>query len=112
MADTISRVEAISVSLDYTEMARDQAASSEVQALRNTESSFIMRDEDFGGFSLLCDVSTGGRRPIVPLKWRKAVSSKIHKLSHAGPWPAAKALAKRLSGKISRKTFMNGAKSV
>ena len=34
--------------------------------------------------SLLCDVSTGVRRPIVPETWRKLVFDIVHSLSHPG----------------------------
>ena len=43
----------------------------------------------------MCDVSTGARRPLVPLQWRKKVFDMVHTLSHAGPRPTAKAIAQR-----------------
>ena len=59
------------------------------------ETALVLRDEDFEGVSVLCDVSTGNRRPLVPLNWRKQIFHHVHGLSHAGPRPTAKAIARR-----------------
>ena len=36
------------------------------------------------GTNLLCDVSTGVPRPLVPTLWRAAVFSEVHALAHSG----------------------------
>ena len=81
--------------LNYAEPARDQALAPELQALLHTDSSLVLRDEKFGEISVLCDVATGTRRPLVPKNWRKRVFDMVHGLSHAGPRPTIKAVAGR-----------------
>ena len=95
VADTLSRVEAVAVTLNYAELAADQSASAELQDLRRTETALVLRDEDFGGISVLCDVATGTRRPLVPPAWRRKVFELVHNLSHAGPRPTIKAVSDR-----------------
>ena len=80
---------------------------SEVQALRTADTDLVLRDEDFGGFMVLCDVATGARRPLVPLSWRKKVFDTVHELSHTGPRPMAKAIAKRFVLKNFKKDVHN-----
>ena len=84
VADTLSKVEAISLALDYAKLAEDQDNFAELQALRAAETSLILREEEYGGFTVLCDVSTGTRQPLVPFAWRKRVFDLVHGLSHAG----------------------------
>ena len=95
VADTLSRVDAIALALDYAKLAADQAKSSKIQALRAAETDLILQDELIGEVSVLCDVSTGKRRPLIPFAWRKTVFDLIHGLSHAGLRPTARAVAQR-----------------
>ena len=44
VADTLSRVEAIAVALDYAKLAEDQASSNDIQALRSAETDLILQD--------------------------------------------------------------------
>ena len=83
-------IEAMHEAIDYQELAGDQAGSSEIQAFRKVDTAMVLRDEDFSGVSVLCNVSTGTRRPLVPLIWPKKKFHHIHDLSHAGPRPTAK----------------------
>ena len=96
MTNALSRIEAVEAihnSLDYHQLAQDQASSGEIQAFHTLETALVLQDEDFDGVSVLCDVSTGTRWPLVPLGWRKNIFERIHGLSHAGPRPTAKAIA-------------------
>ena len=95
VADTLSRVESIALALDYARLAEDQATSAELQALRASETNLILQDENFGDVKVLCDVSTGKRRPLIPFAWRKTVFDLVHNLSHAGHRPTARAIAQR-----------------
>ena len=103
VADSLSRVEAISKALDYAKLAEDQAAAPEIQALRAAETDLVLQDEEFDGVTVLCDVSTGARRPLVPLKWRRVVFDLIHQLSHAGPKPTTRAISQRFVWKNMKK---------
>ena len=42
VADTLSRVEAVSGALNYTELARDQALSAKLQGLRTAETALVL----------------------------------------------------------------------
>ena len=91
VADTLSRVEAISVALDYAKLAQDQALAPDIQELRHADTALVLQDEKFG--EDVCDVATGSRRPLIPPNWRKRVFEMVHNLSHAGPRPTIKAIA-------------------
>ena len=70
VADTLSRatIDDVQLGIDYSAMAAAQQQDAEVQAYRTSTSSFQLEDIPFGtqGVTLLCDVSTGHARPIVP----------------------------------------------
>ena len=70
--------------IDYSEMAVAQRHDSEVQEYRAAASSLKLKDIVIGpnGNTLLCDLSTGQARPIVPTSWRRQVFDLIHNLSH------------------------------
>jgi len=88
VADALSRsaVNAVmtEIDIDYTAMADSQASDPEITAYRTAISNLILEDIPFGPRSrtLLCDVSTGNARPIVPSTWRRRVFDAIHNLSH------------------------------
>ncbi|KAI7789522.1 hypothetical protein IRJ41_008603 [Triplophysa rosa] len=75
VADCLSRVVAGSVHLGlyYATMAVDQNADAEVQAYRTAPTALLMEDVvfDTANATLLCDVSTGQPRPMVPADWRR-----------------------------------------
>ena len=97
VADCLSRVVvgAVHLGLDYTRMAADQAADPGVQALRGDDVGLRLEDVVFGdvGVTLLCDVSTGQPRPVVPASWRRAVFGAVHDLSHPGRKPSVRMVA-------------------
>ena len=86
VADTLSRatIADVQLGIDYSAMAVAQQQDAEVQAYRTATSSLQLRDIPFGtqGITLLCDMSTGHARPIVPAGWRRQVFDLIHGLSH------------------------------
>ena len=49
VAETLSRVQAVSISLDYAKLAEDQSASPEVQAWRSSDSALVLQDVNFNG---------------------------------------------------------------
>ena len=79
-------VNAIKPGLDYRTMATDQQNDPDIQNYRTAITNLRVEDVPFenGAFTLLCDVSTGVARPIVPEKWRKQVFDTVHSLSHPG----------------------------
>ena len=91
-------VNAIKPGLDYRTMATDQQNDPDSQNYRTAISNLRLEDVPFenGAFTLLCDVSTGVARPIVPETWRKQVFDTVHSLSH----PGARTTKKLVSSKF------------
>ena len=65
MFDTVN---AVRPGLDYQAMSLAQQSDPDVQAYRTAITSLHLEDVPFsnGSFTLLCDVSTGTPRPVVP----------------------------------------------
>lgn len=88
VADCLSRcsVDAISVGIDFKEMARLQTLSDDVKSYQTAITGLnvmkVLIHEN--GPELLCDVSTGYPRPIVPPECRRQVFTTLHELSHPG----------------------------
>lgn len=88
VADALSRtlINAITTELDidYKAMAAAQTEDPEISAYRTAITSLVLEDVPFGptGTTLLCDVSTGQARPVVPSSWRRRVFEAVHNLSH------------------------------
>ena len=77
---------AIHKGIDYEALAQAQTESADVQLYRTSCTGLRLKDVPFdnGSFSVLCDISTGRARPIVPEAWREAVFHAVHGLSHPG----------------------------
>ncbi|XP_075328775.1 tripartite motif-containing protein 16-like [Odontesthes bonariensis] len=88
VADCLSRAVAgaVHLGLDYGSMATEQATDPDVQACRSSATGLQLQDVAFddAGTTLLCDISMGSPRPVVPAKWRRPVFDAIHSLSHPG----------------------------
>ncbi|KAF0027099.1 hypothetical protein F2P81_019840 [Scophthalmus maximus] len=86
VADCLSRAlaGAVHLGLDYNHIAADQTTDPDVQLLRTSTTGPQIEDVFFGdaGTTLLCDVSAGSPRPIIPTGWRRQVFDGIHGLSH------------------------------
>ena len=86
VADALSRSSICSVrdGINFQEMAEDQALDDEVTASRTAITGLQLREITLssGNTPLLCDVSTGAERPLVPVSWRRRVFDAIHGLSH------------------------------
>ncbi len=86
VADALSRVNAVTaqLGLDYSAMALAQQEDEELVAYRTAISGLVLEDVEFGttGQKLLCDVSSGQPRPVVPASWRRKVFEAVHNLSH------------------------------
>lgn len=98
VADTLSRADLSAVSLptiDYRRLAADQACSKEIAAYKTSITSLRFADVPFGDFTVLCDVSTGRNRPVVPSEWTRRIFETIHGLSHPGYKPTQRAVSSR-----------------
>ena len=88
VADCLSRAttaNAVSLGIDYTDMARAQSASLDVQAYETAVTSLEIINTKVSdqGPELLCDISTGFPRPIVPPDFRRSVFNTVHSLAHS-----------------------------
>ena len=64
----------------------------------------------YEGQTLVCDVSTGRKRPIVPLSMRRTVFEVFHGLAHAGPRPTQRAILRRFVWKNLKKDVVEWCK--
>ena len=104
MADALSRttinaMHSLGPGVDYTAMAIAQQEDKEEMArYRKDDSGLALQDIQFGptNTTLLCDISTGQPRPIVPANFRKQVFDVIHGLSH----PSIRATQKLITDKF------------
>jgi transposase InsO family protein len=70
-------------SLDYAAMAAVQGSCPEVQKVAASPALQVWQLQIHGA-DVLCDVSTGVARPLVPAAFRAAVFAAIHRLAHPG----------------------------
>ena len=100
VADALSRVEIDNVQLgvNYEDLAEQQQLDPETSNYRTSITSLQWKDVPLGpnGTTLLCDVSTGRPRPLVPASRRQAIFQIIHGLSH----PSGRATAKLMTQKF------------
>ncbi|CAI5689985.1 unnamed protein product [Oreochromis niloticus] len=108
VADCLSHVlvSPVYVGVDYAAMAAEQRADLDVLALQSTKMGLALEDTPVwdGGPHLLCDVSTGRPRPVVPLSWRCRVFDSVHALSHPGVRASVKLVSARFVWPGLRKT--------
>ena len=67
-------------------MAKAQEHDPEIQALKDSSTGLVFEEVSIPNSNkvLLCDVSTGITRPVVPNSWQRKVFDIIHGLSHPG----------------------------
>lgn len=88
-ADALSRpqIGAVQLGLSFADLARAQQSDPEMAAYRTSITGLTWSDEPVQGhpgLTLLCDVSRGRPRPLVPESWRRKVFDAVHNLSHPG----------------------------
>ncbi len=97
VADALSRapnptlstvsISALHEGVDFKAMAQDKQADPKTHAYRTAITGLQFQDipvDNSSGLTLLCNVSTGKQRPVVPGSWRRRVFNAIHSLSHQG----------------------------
>ena len=88
VADCLSRssINKVSLGIDFVAMARAQIDSEEIQSYRTAITGLKLADMPVSNLGpvLLCDISTGTPRPIVPQEFRRQVFDLIHGLAHPG----------------------------
>lgn len=86
VADTFSRIDAISLEQEYEVLVKAQESDAELAELITKGSSLNLSKIPIPGtdISLTCDTSTGRPRPFVTQNLRRRVFEKLHSLSHPG----------------------------
>lgn len=92
-----------SQTIDYTKLAEAQAVDNDVLKLKEDPQSFQLQNISMDNVQVLCDVSTGRPRTIVPTSFRRQVFNTIHNLCHSGPKPTARAISSRFVWKGMKK---------
>ncbi|XP_078264112.1 uncharacterized protein LOC144598103 [Rhinoraja longicauda] len=89
VADALSRpainaVLEVAPGIDYSALAEAQLTDGEMPAYRTAISGLRLEDVPLGpgATTILCDVSAGQPRPIVPAAWRRRVFDVVHGLAH------------------------------
>ena len=103
VADCLSRNASTStlnnvvLGIDYTAMAIAQTQDADVQAYKTATTGLTVRPIQIheSGPVLLCDVSLGHPRPIVPRTFQRQVFETIHNLAHPGRKATVKLVAKK-----------------
>nr|XP_054761143.1 uncharacterized protein LOC129267455 [Lytechinus pictus] len=87
----IDRVDSSSI-IDFAAIAKDQEDETEVK-----DSSLQLKSIALPGSTttILCDISTGTARPLVPVKHRRAIFDSLHGLSHPGIRATQKLITER-----------------
>ena len=114
VADALSRATftVVQESLDYDAMTAFQKDDPEIRAYHTAISGLLLEDISFGaqGAILLCDVSTGHPRPIVPAGWRYKVFDHIHGLSHLSMHAQESSWRQSSSGMVYISRWVSGLK--
>ena len=96
VADALSRINAVTgPTIDFRQLATDQATSPEIAAYRTAISNLSLQDVLYENISLLCDVSLGKPRPVFPREWTYRVFQIIHGMAHSGIKPTQRAISER-----------------
>ncbi|XP_061568530.1 LOW QUALITY PROTEIN: uncharacterized protein K02A2.6-like [Cololabis saira] len=76
----------VNLGVDFSAMAADQADDQDIATLKSAGTGLRLENlaVEVGGPALLCDISTGRPRPVVPVSWRRRVFDSVHSLSHPG----------------------------
>ena len=98
-ADALSRapVDAVSTCISFEDIAHAQQESPDIHAARTSITNLKLRDLRLSdsGPSVLCDVSQGHPRPLIPPTLRRQIFDSIHGLSHPGKRATRRLISQR-----------------
>jgi hypothetical protein len=80
---SVTAVATSPVKLDYARMAANQRTCQETLK-EATSTSLQLSHVEIQGQQVICDISTGQPRPLIPMPDRKDVFKAVHKLAYAG----------------------------
>lgn len=97
VADTLSRVDALSDTLDYTALAMSQQGDDELKKYAQENTGLRLKQVELPGTNVLvfCDTSTSIARPFVTKPFRRTVFNTIHRLAHPGVKATVKLVKQR-----------------
>jgi len=97
VADTMSRIEVVSLPLDYQALAASQDTDDELKHFTDNNSSLHLEKVLVPGSSayIYCDTSTGRPRPFLPQRFRRHAFDQLHNLSHPGARATAHLVSER-----------------
>lgn len=98
VADTMSRIEGISKTINFEKLAESQKKDEELENIVTTRNSSLQMKLcpiPNSNYQLYCDVSTERIRPYVTPSFRKAVFDSLHGLAHPGPKPTVRLITER-----------------
>ena len=83
-ADALSRItfNNIQQGIDYDALSREQQTDHETDAYKTAVSNLIWEYVPINNTQVLCDVSTGRPRPLVPTTYRRKIFDVVHGLAH------------------------------
>ncbi|GFR66902.1 Pol polyprotein [Elysia marginata] len=101
VADALSRINSVGKDdqhkecINFEKLARAQETSDEMASYHTATTGLVLKDIDIGPSTLLCDISMGKSRPVLPTSWTRSIFNKIHGLSHSGVKPTQKTISQR-----------------
>lgn len=97
VADTLSRIEELELSIDFSKLALSQESDPELKELLEHGTSLHLEKVKIPGTrkELYCDVSTLVSRPYITKPMRKQVFDSLHALSHPGANATIKLVSER-----------------
>ena len=106
VADCLSRAALINVILgiDYGAMAAEQAEDAEVKAFQTAITGLQIMPYQIHNSTLLCDVSTGFPRPLVPRCFHRQVFETIDNLAHTSRKSTVKLMSQKFVWHGQKKT--------
>uniref|UniRef100_A0A5S6QIV2 RNA-directed DNA polymerase n=1 Tax=Trichuris muris TaxID=70415 RepID=A0A5S6QIV2_TRIMR len=109
---TINAIRTLHSDVDYSAIATAQSSDDETQSYRSGSSSLRLEDVGFGPkkTTILCDISTGQPRPIIPISWRRRIFDAIHGLSHPSIRTTQKLMAMKFVWRGMRKQIASWVK--
>lgn len=86
MADALSRIEALSDTLDYTTLAISQQEDDEMKIFLRSNTGLQLKQVQFPGtdVSAICDTTTSTVRPFITKPFLRTTFNMVHRLSHPG----------------------------
>lgn len=98
VADALSRIHSLATdnSIDLEQLAASQSSDPELEHIgRDTSLQLQQVPLTTSDGTILCDISTGKPRPVVPKTFRRQVFNTLHNLSHPGIRASVKLVAAR-----------------